>query len=70
MITVLKETPITLSGGDCMEVLVQDDNLVDCTCCDMCIYKFWTDWVDAAATCMDVHGCTPDARCYFITKPL
>lgn len=70
MITVLKETPITFNGEDCMEVLVQNDNLVDCTCCDLCCYRDFDLCIYIQASCMDVHGCTPDARRYFITKPL
>lgn len=70
MIKVLKETPMTFHGEDCMEVLVQDDCILKCTCCDLCCYSDFEDWIDAQATCMDVHGCTPDSRNYFITKPL
>lgn len=70
MITILKETPITFNGEDCMEVLVQNDSLEDCGCCDLCMYKSWNDWIDSCATCMDVHECTTDDRNYFITKPL
>lgn len=70
MITILKETPITFNGENCMEVLVEDTGLNDCTCCDKCIYQSSVEWEDGIASCMDVNGCTPDARCYFITKPL
>lgn len=70
MITILKKTPATINGRDCMEVLVHDDNIMNCTCCDLCIYKTWDDWNGTFASCMDVHGCTTDVRNYFITQPL
>lgn len=70
MITIIKKTPITFNGVDCMEVLVHDDNIVDCTCCDLCIYRDWDEWIDAQASCVDVHGCTSDSNTYFITEPL
>lgn len=70
MITVLKETPMTLYGNDFMEVLVHDDNIIDCTCCDLCLYRDFEEWIDAGAICRDVHGCTTDSRNYFIKKPL
>lgn len=70
MITIMKRTPATIDGRDCYELLVHDDAITDCTCCDLCIYKFWEEWVDALASCMDVHGCTQDANAYFITEDL
>lgn len=70
MITILKKTPITFNGEDCMEVLVHDDNIVNCTCCDLCMYKNYPDWMNTDATCMDVHGCKPYSSTYFITQPL
>lgn len=70
MITVLKETPMTFHGKDCMEVLVHNDNLEFFTCCDLCIYKDYIEWIDFMASCMDVHGCGTDSRDYFIRKPL
>lgn len=70
MITIVKETPITFHGEDCMEVLVHDDCITDCTCCDLCMYRDFIDWIDVQASCMDVHGCTTDASKYFIAQPL
>lgn len=70
MITVLKETPITLDGEDCMEVLVNNDNIIDGTCCDLCIYNRWDYEIYHQCSCMDVHGCTWSPNTYFITRPL
>lgn len=70
MITILKRTPATIDGRDCYELLVHDDNINDCTCCDLCIYKSWREWLDVIVCCTDAHGCTPDANTYFITEDL
>lgn len=81
MITILKEAIITLNGVDCKELLVRNDSLSDDpiynnshpyygTCCDLCIYKDYEPEPSLLATCMDIHGCTPNALTYFITKPL
>ena len=81
MIKVLKEAIITLNGVDCRELLVKDYSLSDdivlnegvpqyTTCCDLCIYKDYEPKPELHASCVEVHGCTPNALCYFITKPL
>jgi hypothetical protein len=70
MITILKETPITFNGEDCLEVLVHDDNIVNDTPCGLCMYRDYMFNPDIMASCMDVHGCTICLNTYFITKPL
>lgn len=70
MIKILKRTPATINGRDCYELLVHDDAITDCTCCDLCIYRDWGDFYYYYACCMDVHGCTRDANTYFITEDL
>lgn len=70
MITILKETPATISGRDCYELLVHDDAITNCTCCDLCCYRDWWDYGEVYATCMDVHGCTPDANTYFLAEKI
>ncbi len=68
MITVIKKTPATINGRDCYETLVHDDAIIACTCCDLCCYRDWNDYVEVMASCMDVHGCTPDANTYFLAE--
>lgn len=46
------------------------DAIFACTCCDLCCYRDWNEYVDVMASCMDVHGCTPDANTYFIAEQL
>lgn len=70
MITIIKETPITFHGEDCMEVLVQDDAISDCTCCFLCMYRDYEINNETMASCMDVHECTTDCRKYYIKRPL
>lgn len=70
MIKILKQTPATINGRGCNELLVHDDAITCCTCCDLCCYRDWIDYSDAMATCMDVHGCTPDANTYFLAEQL
>lgn len=65
MITILKETPITAFGRDCMEQLVQDDALSNCCPCDKCYYFGYDGYSETLASCMEVHGCTPRADVYF-----
>lgn len=70
MIKVLKETPVTAYGHDCLEQLVHDD---DCTynfVCDNCCYRDWRDYQETAADCCTVHGYTLDPNAYFILKSL
>ena len=65
MIKVLKETPITINGSDCLEQLVHDDGMdYDCVC-DNCCYRNWSDYQLIGVDCCTVHGCTRDPNTYF-----
>ena len=70
MIKVLKETPVTAFGRDCLEQLVQDDDMHGCECCDLCAYRGWDDYQETQASCIDVHGCTYLANVYFLLSQL
>lgn len=70
MITVIKKTPITFKGEDCMEVMVHDDNIVDCTCCFLCMYRDFEIDNELMASCMEIHGCTVDCSNYFVKETL
>ena len=65
MITVLKETPVTAYGRDCMELLVQNDEMLGYDACDLCAYRGWNEYNETQANCVDVHGCTDLANVYF-----
>lgn len=65
MIKVLKETPTTVNGVDCLELLVKDDCMpFDCVC-DNCCYRYWDGNQETGADCCTVHGCTSDPNTYF-----
>lgn len=70
MIKVLKETPVTAFGLDCLEQLVQDDDMHGCEACDLCAYRGWNDYEDTHANCVDVHGCTDLANVYFLLSQI
>lgn len=70
MITVLKQTPATINGRDCYELLVHDDEMHACVACDLCIYRDWGDYQVIEVDCCTVHGCTLDPNTYFIAKQL
>ena len=65
MITVLKETPITVDGHNCMEQLVHDENMAYEFVCTNCCYREWNDRQEMFADCCTVHGCTTDPFTYF-----
>lgn len=65
MIKVLKETPITAFGRDCMEQLVHDDTIWCADACDYCYYRDWNGWEDCGASCCEVHGCHINEPTYF-----
>lgn len=70
MIKVLKETPVTAYGRDCLEQLVHDDDMHACVACELCAYRGWDGYVDGSADCCSVHGCTMDANTYFLVSLL
>ena len=70
MIKVLKETPITAFGRDCLEQLVQDDDMHGCEACDLCAYRGWNDYQEMQADCIDVHECTLLPNVYFLLSQL
>lgn len=70
MITVLKETPITAFGRDCLEQLVRDDDIHAIVACELCAYRDWADYAECQADCCTVHGCTIDANTYFLLSQL
>lgn len=61
----IKRTPITFNGEDGFEVLYKDTRIDSGDACDYCMYNEWNGWVDAAATCVDVHGCGYGRPTYF-----
>ncbi len=65
MITILKETPITFNGRDCMEQLVYDNKRFGNFACDLCCYRNWDDNSATLAECVDEHGCTLNPNVYF-----
>lgn len=66
MIKVLKRTPVTAFGRDCLEQLVHDDDMHACVACERCAYRDWSAYQECAADCCTVHGCTIDANTYFL----
>lgn len=70
MIKVLKQTPATINGRDCYETLVHDDECQVGDACNLCIYKGYKPDMELYADCAAVHGCTIDAKTYFIAEPL
>lgn len=70
MIKILKRTPATIDGRACLELLVHDDAIIACTCCDLCCYRIYDEYYHGYVSCMDVHGCTPDANTYFLAEQL
>lgn len=70
MLTVLKETPITAYGRDCVELFVSDDEMQGMEACDLCAYRGWNDYQETQASCVDVHGCGYNANEYFLLKQM
>lgn len=70
MITVIKETPVTAFGRDCLEQLVYDDNMGHNVACDLCAYRGWSDYLECNASCIDVHGCGISHNQYFLLSQL
>lgn len=70
MLTILKKTPITYNGVDCLEVLVKDDCMGDSTPCELCMYQNYDPTENRNATCCDVHGCGLHANTYFLSFDL
>lgn len=65
MKTEIKRIPITYNGEDGFEVLYKDTEIFSGDACEYCMYNEWNDWRDAAATCVDVHGCGFGQPTYF-----
>lgn len=70
MITVIKETPITIDGQDCKEQLVHNDDMSAFIACDLCAYRRWDGWGGTSTDCCTVHGCTTDPETYFLLSQL
>lgn len=65
MVKIIKQTPISINGTDCLELLVCDDSL-RCTPCEKCWYMDSDPDPDLLASCQEIHGCTPDINSYFV----
>lgn len=70
MIKVLKETPTTFDGKDCIEQFVHDDEMRGYEACDVCAYRGWNNCQELQANCVDVHGCGYNANEYFLIKQM
>lgn len=66
MITVLKETPITVNGIDYCLQLVEDDTMWCGDVCPLCYYRDWNNFNECGASCCEVHGCHSAVPTYFI----
>lgn len=66
MIRVIKKTPATINGRDCLELLVQDDFMLGYSACELCCYRDYVPNPELMATCDEVHGCTRNADYYFL----
>lgn len=68
---IIKKTPITLGGSDVYEILIEDDSIINCTCCDLCLYRGSISFdLELMASCIDVHGCSMNPNRYFISEPI
>ena len=70
MITILKETPITIDGADYLEQLVEDAGCRVGEACSLCFYHEYEPDVNLLADCATVHGCTLSYKHYFKVKKL
>ena len=70
MIKVLNETPVTAFGRDCLEQLVQDDEMFGHDACDLCAYRGWVDYLETGADCCEVHRCTIVPNVYYLLSQL
>lgn len=70
MIKILKETPVTAFGRDCMEQLVHDDDMLSYEACDLCAYRGWNDYEESGAPCRVVHGCGTSPNQYFLLSQI
>lgn len=68
MIHIIKKTPATINGRDCMELLVQDDCMLGYDACDLCCYRDYVPNPDLMADCATVHGCTINNDYYFLAE--
>lgn len=70
MIKVLKETPVTAFGRDCLEQLVKDDDMHGYSACELCAYRDWFNNQETQDGCVEVHGCTQLPNIYFLLSQL
>lgn len=70
MIKILKTTPITLDGEDCLEVLIEDTHFFASDNCEACIYRDYQKDLDNDLYCSDVHNCSMNPSRRFIRLPL
>lgn len=70
MIKILKTTPITLDGEDCLEVLIEDSHFTGEENCDACIYREGQFDLENEYSCVERHGCTLLTSTRFIRLPL
>lgn len=70
MIKVLKKTPVTAFGRDCLELLVQDDDMTGFEACDLCAYRGWNEYEECGAPCRVVHGCGASPNQYFLLSQI
>lgn len=70
MITIIKETPITIDGVDYLEQLVKDSECFGFYCCGKCCYRDWTRDEELDVDCCDVHGCGLLSHRYFLIRQL
>lgn len=70
MIKIIKTTPITLDGEDCLEVLLEDSHFTGLDNCNACIYRDVEFDFELGVSCCEIHNCIPHTSTRFIRLPL
>lgn len=68
MIRILKQTPITIEGKDCLEELINDETILIGEACNYCCYREWYDVNEYGTPCNIVHGCGNGPTYFIISK--
>lgn len=68
---IIKKTPYTLKGVECLLVQVLEQKYSGADCCNFCIFSQWDPGDNVYwETCADVHSCGVSSPTFFQVIPL
>lgn len=68
---IIKKTPYTLKGVECLLVQVMEQRFSFADCCNFCVFSNWRPNGDTwGYSCTEIHSCSASSPTFFQVIPI